>query len=227
MSQSVTVAATRTKIRQLADCETLDEANSVVTDAELTSVINDAYRALYDIIANVAGHEYFATSATVSPSSWTLPADFYRALGVDFPNFYGTNQHATAKRFTFAERNRRTSPFGVVEGFEMPTYRAQNGALKWEPVSAAPAAAVTLWYVPTPAALASGGSFDAVNGWDDYVVAWGVRYCKEKQEEDARPALLKLAQAEQRVRANAARIVQDPVAVADVRAYHDSSYWNS
>lgn len=225
MSQSVTVASVRTKIRQLADCETLDEANSVITDAELTSVINDAFRALYDIIANVAGHEYFATSATVSPSSWTLPADFYRALGVDFPNYYGTNQAATARRFTFAERNRRSAPFAV-EGYEMPTYRVQNGVLKWEPTTAAPSAAVTLWYVPTPAALASDGSFDAVNGWDEFVVAWGVRWCKEKQEEDFKPALLRLGQAEARVRANAARIVQDPVAVADVRAYHDSSYWN-
>lgn len=226
MSQSVTVAATRTKIRQLADCETLDEANSVVTDAELTSVINDAYRALYDIIANVAGHEYFATSATVSPSSFSVPADFYRALGVDFPNYYGASLPATAKRFTFAERNRRVSPF-LVNGLEFPTYRVQNGALKWEPAASAPTTAVTLWYVPTPAALASGGSFDAVNGWDDYVVAWGVRYCKEKQEEDSKTALLKLAQAEQRVRANAARIVQDPVAVADVRGQSDCSYWNS
>lgn len=226
MSQSVTVASVRTKIRQLADIETLDEANSVITDAELTSVINDAFRALYDLIANVAGHEYFATSATVSPSTFALPADFYRALGVDFPNYYGTNQHATSRRFSFAERNRRNALY-VVEGYDLPSYRVQNGFLKWEPASAAPVAAVTLWYVPTPAALASGGSFDAVNGWDDYVVAWGVRYCKEKQEEDSKPALLKLAQAERRVRENAARIVQDPMAVADVRNAGDTSYYNS
>jgi hypothetical protein len=220
MSQSVTVASVRTKIRQLADCETLDEANSVITDAELTSVINDGFRSLYDIIANVAGHESFATSATVTAPTFAVPADFYRALGVDFPNYYGTNQHVTAKRFSFAERNRRVSPFAV-EGLELPTYRVQNGALKWEPVAAAPTTSVTLWYVPTPAVLASGGSFDAVNGWDDYVVAWGVRYCREKQEEDSKPALLKLAQAEQRVRANAARIQQDPVSVADIRCIGD------
>lgn len=226
MAQSVTVASVRTKIRQLADCETLDEANHVITDAELTSVINDAFRSLYDLIANVAGHEYFATSATVTSPAFALPADFYRALGVDFPNYYGTNQSATAKRFSFAERNRRNAPF-IVEGFEQPTYRVQNGALKWEPASAAPTTSVTLWYVPTPAVLASGGSFDAVNGWDDYVVAWGVRYCREKQEEDEKPALLKLMQAEARVRSNAARIVQDPVAVADVRDHHPSSYYNS
>lgn len=226
MAQSVTVASVRTKIRQLADIETLDEANSIVTDTELDSVINDAFRALYDLVANVAGHERFATSATVSPSAFSLPADFYRALGVDFPNFYGTGIAATASRFSFAERNRRNAAY-IIEGFDLPTYRVQNGALKWEPSNAAPTTAVTLWYVPTPATLATGGSFDAVNGWDDYVVAWGVRYCKEKQEEDAKPALLKLLQAEQRVKANAARIVQDPVAVADVRSACDRSYWNS
>lgn len=226
MAHSVTVASVRTKIRQQADIETLDEANSVITDDELDSVIDAGFRALYDLIANVAGHEAFATSATLTAPTFALPAGFYRALGVDFPNYYGTNQAATAKRFSFAERNRRTSPY-VVEGFELPTYRVQNGALAWEPASAAPSTSVTLWYVPVPATLADGGSFDAVNGWDDYVVAWGVRYCREKQEEDQRPALLKLAQAEQRVKANAARIVQDPVAVADVRGVSDCAYWNA
>lgn len=226
MAHSVTVASVRTKIRQQADIETLDEANSVITDDELDGVIDAGFRTLYDLIANVAGHEAFATAATVTSPTFAVPADFYRALGVDFPNYYGTNMAATAKRFSFAERNRRTSPF-VIEGFELPSYRVQAGALVWEPASAAPSTSVRLWYVPVPAVLADGGSFDAVNGWDDYVVAWGVRYCREKQEEDQRTALLKLAQAEQRVKANAARIVQDPGAVADVRACADSSYWNS
>lgn len=226
MSQSVTVASVISRIRQRADLETADQANSVVTDAELVVVINDGYRELYDLIADAAGHSYFATSATVAAPTFTLPADFYRALGVDLPNFFGTNEPYTAERFTFRERNRRAS-IAFAAGYVAPTYRIQNGVIAWEPASAAPSTSVTLWYVPTPAALASGGSFDAVNGWDDYVVAYGVVYCRDKQEEDSRPALLKLARAEARVKANAGRIVQDPVAVADVRDGCDYFHLNS
>jgi hypothetical protein len=226
VSQSVTVADTITKIRQQADQETADQANSVITDAELVSVINDGYRALYDILAAEGGVERFATSATLAAPSFTLPAGFYQALGVDFPNFWGTGQALTARRFSFAERNRR-SAWLMAAGYDVPSYRIQNGAVVWEPASAAPADSVTLWYIPTPSALASNGSFDAINGCDDFVVAWGVRYCREKQEEDNKSALLKLAQAEQRVRSNAARIVRDPVVVADLRDDCSESFYNS
>jgi hypothetical protein len=226
MSQSVTVAATITKIRQRADIETTDVANSVVTDTELVSVVNDAYRMLFDLIAGRAGIEYFATSATVSAATFALPADFYQALGVDLPNFWGSGQPYSLKRFTFAERNRRTNVL-LATGYDVPTYRIQNGYIKWEPASAAPTDNVTLWYVPTPAALASNGSFDAVNGWDDYVVARGVLYCKDKQEEDNQSALLHVVEAEKRVRENASRIVRDPVSVADLRDGCALDYFNS
>lgn len=226
MSQSVTVAATITKIRQLADLVTADQANSVIPDSEFVSVINDAYRSLYDIIAASAGPEYFATSATVAPSSFTLPSDFYQALGVDIPNYWGTNQALTLSRWNFIERNRRSSAMAVM-GYDMPTYRIQNGAIAFEPASAAPTVSVTLWYVPTPAALASNGSFNAVNGWDDYVVAWGVLYAREKQEEPTDDARIKLQLAELRVRNNAGRIVRDPKVVADLRTAPDRYYYNS
>lgn len=225
MAEPVTVVATIAKIRQVADLETADQANAVITDAELLSVVNDAYRSLYDIISNGAGHEYFATRATLAAPTFALPADFSRALGVDFPNYFGTGQAATARRFSFAERNRRNSAWAAL-GYDFPTYRVQNGALTWEPLAAAPTSSVYLWYIPTPAALASNGSFDAVNGYDDYVVAWGWRYCCSKQETDEQPALLKLAQAQQRVEHNAARIVQDPVCVSDVRGCSNYDFLN-
>lgn len=226
MSDTRTVAATITAIRQGADLETADQANDFVTDTELVRVINAAYKALYDLIANRAGHEYFATSASCTPSAFTLPSDFYRLLGVDLPNFYGTNQPYTARRFAFQERNRRAAAF-IAAGYDVPTYRVQAGKLVWEPASAAPTSAVTVWYVPVPATLASNGSFDAVNGWDEYVIAWGVRYCKEKGEEDPQSAILRFIEADKRVRENAARIVLDPVVVAAVRDNCDSSYYNS
>lgn len=226
MAQNVTVASLRTRIRQRADVETADQANSIVTTDELDTVINEAYRALYDIIANHAGPHYYATSASVSPSSFTLPADFYRALGVDLPNFWGTSRPYSLRRFSFAERNRRAGAL-FAAGYDPPTYRIEGGVIRWEPTSAAPTSAVTLWYIPTPAALATGGSFDGVNGWDEFVVCWGVRYVKEKQEEDSGPAILKLREAEARVRESAGRIVQDPVTVADVRGDCYDSYFNS
>ncbi len=226
MSQSVTVTATILKIRQRADLETLDPTNSIVTDTELLSVINDAYRMLYDLIVGRAGIAYFATSATVTASTFTLPADFMSALGVDLPNYFGSNQAYSVKRFTFAERNRRSN-YLIAAGYDVPTYRIQNGVIVWEPTTAAPTTSVTLWYIPTPAALASNGSFNAVNGWDDYVVARGVLYCYEKQEMNTDNARLHLMDAEARVRTNAGRIVLDPIVVADLRDGCEFNYLNS
>lgn len=216
MSQSVTVSAVIARIREEADIETSDQANSLFTDARLTDLVNQAYKSLYDVITDdaPAAEAHFATSASVSPTAWTLPSDFYRELGIDFAPA-GITQNATY--FDFIRRN-----VNNLVNVTAPSYRIQNGVINWQPND--PTAAVTLWYIPTPATL--GSSFNAFNGWDEYIVHWVVRTVKLKQEYPTDEVQALLDRAERRVRRAAKRIVSYQDVVADVRGYTDDTYFN-
>lgn len=215
MAETVQVTDTITRIRSEADIQE-PQASSIATDAELLVWLNAAYRELFDLIA--MSDEYFAKTATVTVSgSFALPSDFYRALGVD-TTINGTVR--TAQGFNFLERNdQRWST--------VPKWRISNVAgvrsLIWRPTEATPTTDVTLWYIPTPSALASNGSFDAFNGWDDFVVRYVVREVRDKQEYDVSAISVKLAEARARVSNSAKRIRGYQDSIADT--YRAHSYW--
>lgn len=220
MAQSVTAAATITRIREQADIQTNDQANSIYPDARLLVLVNDAYRALFDLITDTlpeVGEAFFATSASVGPSTWTLPAAFYRELGIDFSPL-GIVQNATY--FNFLDRNRNPLRPALV-----PRYRIRNGTIVWD--TTPPSAAVTLWYIPTPTDMASNGSFDAYNGWDDYVVYWVVREIRIKQELDLGDVNGRLGEAANRIRRACKRIVSYSDTIGDVETMVDDAYYNS
>ncbi len=218
MSQSVVIETVLSRARKLADVETSDQANSIVTDAELLDYANQGYKALYDLICTTVAETYFATSASVGPTTWPMPSDFYRLLDVDYAPGGIT---ISAPQYNFKERNRDmlfpASPY--------PRWRLESGVLVWKP--SAPATAVTVWYIPVASTIAAAGTFNAFNGWDDYVVHWIVREIKTKQEESVQEVSTRLAEAGSRVRRSAARIVSEPDYIADTRGACDATFYNS
>lgn len=215
---SVTVATTIANIRSEADIEE-PEASSIVTDAQLLVWLNKGYRRLVDILADEVGLEYFGTTASVGPSSWSVPADFYRPIGIDILGSDGTLQ--SAKPWNFAERNYNDLWTGIT-----PKFRVIKGVIVWRPAASAPTAAVTLWYVPLPADLASNGSFDAFNGWDDFVIKYVVLEVKRKQEYPLADAERALAKAESVVRHNAGRLRGYPLQVSDAEGRQPYWFYN-
>lgn len=216
MSQSVNVTDVLARIRNQADIETSDQANSLFPTTTLTDWLNQAYKSLFDLICDdtPAAEAHFATSASLTPSSFTLPADFYRELGIDFaPAGITTN----ANYFEFARRN-----VNNLITTSYPNYRVRNGALAWSP--SAPTVAVTLWYIPTASTLVT--SFNAFNGWDDYVTQWVVRQVKLKQELDIGDTQVRLNEAERRVRRAAKKLASYQDAVADVRGACYDTFFN-
>lgn len=220
MAQSVNVADVLTRIRNQGDIETNDQANSAFPDAILVDWLNQAYRALYDVITDAigkVGEAHFATTTSVGPSSWTLPTDFYRELGIDYSP---AGTRISARPFNFSDRNRDswlTSQY--------PFYRVVNGSLVWRPSN--PTVAVTLWYIPTPTTLASNGAFNAFNGWDDYVTQWVVRQVKLRQDYPVEDVAVRLNEAERRVRRAAKRVASYEDVVADVETRDFYDYLNS
>lgn len=213
---STSVDTTLTRIRQEADIETTDQANSVCPDAMLLAWLNDAYRELYELISNETGQERFGISTTLTPPTFALPSDFFRLLGIDEAPL-GTT--LTGRPFQFAERNR-------FRFFNQANFRIDHGALIWAPPDQAPTSSVTLWYVPLPATLAGGGSFDAINGWDTFLILWVKLKVYAKQRYELGDVAAELEAQRRRIRNQAARIGAYPDVIEDVTARSDIYYYN-
>lgn len=157
MARNVTRATLLTRVRRYADMEN----GTLLTDAEIEDMINEALCDLYDILIEAAPPDYYASQTTLTTSSGTtaysLPSDFYkiRSVWVD-------------------EGNGEYRPLGDVPDARRQFYRAPAGAYS-----------VLLNYIPTCSTLASSGStFDGVNGWDKLVTLQAAIQCKNKEESD-------------------------------------------
>jgi hypothetical protein len=157
MARTVTLATLRQKAQQRADMEN----STFLSASEWNGLISDSASELYDILVTVY-EDYFQSSYAFTTasgtSSYPLPADFYKLLGLD--QQAGTNQSVTCEPFEFAERNH---------------YQLYNAA----------GTQFTLYYIPACPVLASDSdTFDGVNGWDEYIVIDAAIKAKVKEESD-------------------------------------------
>lgn len=183
----VTLLDLRTQARQRADIET----SKHVKDLELNIYINNSIAELYDLICQKYGDDYFAASSVFSTAagdtSYPLPSDFYKLLGVDLLRSGSDPGNAsdwyTVKRFEFHERNRQNDallrqPFGE-PGFR---YRLFGTNLILDSDPGGPYT-LRVWYVPLPAQLSSDtDTFDGFNGWQEFVVVDAAIKALEKEE---------------------------------------------
>lgn len=214
MAHSVTVNDTVARVRNEADIATGDQANSIATDTQIILWLDRAYRRLRHLAAQSAALELFTTYATIT-TPWTLPADHYRVLGVDL--VVGTDV-TPLRAWHFRDR-------GNFADADPPRWRVVTGVLTFLP-SAPASGTVKLYYVPVPTALAAGGSFDAVNGFDDYMVQYAVMMVRKKQEYDISGDLLLLKDAEREFGNEFARMKAESTTLPDVRTESDESYYN-
>src|SRR4051812_37114429 len=109
---SVLLSELRTAAQQRADMVNSD----FVSDAEWTQLINLSYFELYDLLVQKYGNDYFvaapyAFTSTPGTATVALPADFYKALGLDVSvSGGGSNSWLTVKPFNFGERNKFLVP---------------------------------------------------------------------------------------------------------------------
>ena len=142
-----------TRCRQRADYED----NEHVSDSEIITYINESALRLYDILVQTFMDDYFATTyefTTVQgQQSYSLPSDFYKALGVDI-KLDGSN-YIPMKKFNFKDRNRySTIATGTLQGMSNLRYRLIGSTLYIAP-NPQGALPVQLWYVPSFTKLAS------------------------------------------------------------------------
>lgn len=173
-SQTVTLSAVRTLVRQRTDTEN----TTFVSDTELNSYINDSASELWDLLIQAYGEDYFTTSTDIATTPnqeyISIPTGVYQIKGVFSYTTTGSDRvRAPLTRQTLTDMlsDQRSPGWSVSSGYCDATYRVVADRIYFAPLPTA-AQNLELWYIPTFPRLSSDSStFDAYNGWQEYVVA--------------------------------------------------------
>lgn len=222
MAATVTLASMLARARRLAQMEG-GSASAFVTDAEAEQWLNDGLRDLYDLLVAARGEDYYAITASVSYSAlidgWALPADFYRMLELVA---YDGSQYVSVPRGELANRagalNIAQNSGGSIHNTE---YLLLDGEITLQPVpSNKTAVSLRLYYLPAMTTVGSGGSFDGINGWEEYaVLSAAIRMLEKEGTLDIAQALeVERARLEERIgRLASTRDAGRPKRIADTR----------
>lgn len=186
MSTTMSLLELRTAVRQRADMVN----SNFVSDSELTSYINQSLFELYDLLIQKYGNDYFvANPYTITTNgvsdSYSLPANFYKLLGVDLALSNSADSYVSIKPFNFAERNRYAAPnFQSFYGITNLRYRLRGNKIWFTPIAEANQS-IRIWYVPRLDTLtADTDTTDGVSGWTEYVITDAAIKCMQKEESD-------------------------------------------
>lgn len=195
---TATLAELRTRVRQRADMTESD----FVTDAELTTYIQQSYRKLYNLVITTFSDWYVDDPVEFTVSSgntFTLPATFYKLVAVDFSL---NGKWVEVPRFTMNERNRQNA--GRFRVFH-PTikYRLMNNKLRFVPTDNA-TGTYRYWAVSKPSVpVDDDDTIEGENGWDEFVVLDAAIKCLAKEESDVSVLMSEIAQVKDDILINA------------------------
>lgn len=195
MANQMTLAQLRTAVRQRADMV----GSTFVSDAELTSYINQSYFELYDLMVQKYGDNYFvSTPVTLTTdgtstlydlpngTNYTAAPALYKLLGVDLALGNSPDSYVTIKPFNFSDRNRFSVPnFQSFYGVTNLRYRL-NGSQLWLTPTPAANQSIRVWYIPqlTELSADTDKTVDLVSGWSEYIIADAAIKCLQKEESD-------------------------------------------
>jgi hypothetical protein len=214
-----------TRCREAAGQENVGlSANRLfVSDAELIRMIDAAMRALYDLLVQARGHEYYAATCSTAPGApialvgptivrgqygYDLPADWYKTIAVRAqfgPSDYLRDVEPYNPGEAAALRNNQASG-----GIRQLRYRHGGSyATDADPVHRdrlllvpTPTSTVTVEvdYLPTYLTTTSAVGYNGVQGWEDYAIYSVVADMLAKEESDPSYWLARKGETEARIR---------------------------
>lgn len=213
------------QIRLMAQ-QRADRVNSqFVTLKEWNQYISQSYYELYDLLVTLYEDYYvkapyvFSTDGTTA--QYTLPADFYKLLGVDLGLASTSNAWVTIKKFDFIGRNRYVFPqlTSTYLGVFNLRYRLVGNTLMFIPTPSA-GQYVRMWYVPrTTQLLKDTDILNGISGWSEYVVTDAAIKALQKEESDVSVlAMQKMALIKRIEDAGMNRDAGQPDTISDVRS---------
>ena len=156
------------------------ENNQFVTDAEITTMVNESLSQLDGIlIAQYSDYKLTSTILTASSTdgSITLPSDFLKLRGVDVQyNSSDPDGYIEIHEYSFQHRNRKPYLANAPSGFGpySVSYRLQGMKVMIAPVALATQWSYRIWYTPKFTSLSSGtdtlGAYMDVQYWHQYAI---------------------------------------------------------
>lgn len=197
MAKNFQLSEFRTEVRRRGEYRA-----PYITDAELDSYINASVSHLYDLLIEVDPSRYL-TQGTISvvsgTESYNLPADFYRAISVNIPVSSSPTGFILGRRINWQERHYY---YNNVTSTKQNTFYAIRGGQIWFWPPPTWTDSVQLDYVPVYTTLSMDtDTFDAVNGYEEWVIADVLAKCAAKASDDAGPWLSQRDQMENRIKA--------------------------
>lgn len=209
-----------------------DRVNSDnITTQEWTSMINQSFKELYDIIIQKFGDDYFiavpytyTTTGQIDPvyqaQVFPLPKDFYKLMRCEVAlNPSDPNSWITLREFQAIQANLYNYPnIYTFYGITNLRYRLWGTNLQIVPIASA-GQTIRIWYSPRPNQLInSTDTVDAISGWEEYIIADVCIKALAKTEEDVSVfAIQKAALLQRIIEAAENRNVGEPERVSDAR----------
>ena len=200
-NNTTTLAQLIVRVRQRADMV----GSAFVSDAEVVDYINVAMAEIHDLLVTKYEDYYVSTTTYTLPGSnpGTLPATFYKALGVAL-DAGGVSYRL--KRYSFQDRNMYNSPGVVAARIADTRYNVQGNQIKFIPAPTI-SGTVTLHYVPEAQRFSSGSTSATIvslapavaNGYEEYVVVDAAIKCLLKEESDTQPHMIYKEQLRKRI----------------------------
>lgn len=195
MARTVTLTELRTRVRDRADIE---GATGFLTDARVNEYINSSIAALWDMLLESMGHDFYVTMSTITllPSVdglYSLPADFYIMRRVEVLQ---GEQAFPIRPITMHTLRRYDNDFlaPVYRALDAPdsgyrlvgTVSATTGVYTpqiWLPKNWT--GTLRIYYCPhAPVLDAEGDVWDGFNGWEEWVILDAAIKVAMKQERD-------------------------------------------
>lgn len=218
------------QVRLMAQQRADRENSQFLKTPEWNANINQSYYELYDLLVTLYEDFYVQTPYVISLTGLTtypLPADFYKLLGVDMGPSQSGTAWTTLSKFDFVARNRNASTPGQssIPGMSWVKYRVFGTQIIFDQ---APAAGqfIRLWYVPRVTQLLKDNDLlDGVSGWTEYVIVDAAIKALQKEESDV--AVLMAQKAALRLRIEETAMNRDagaPDTISDTRGSSDDFY---
>jgi len=206
MARPTNLGELKTRCRQRADMEN----SGFVDDSELVVYINESLAELYDLLVLKYGEDYFTNpkpyelSIDGSKDVYNLPRDFYKARGVDL--IIGAKEAISLRQFMFSERNKYSNSYLYTwgqSGASSARYRI-IGRKIWFIPSATSAKNIQIFYIPhAPVLEDDADEFDAINGWEQYIIVDTAIKMLSKEESDISALSLEKANLIKRINSSA------------------------
>jgi len=154
------------------------ENSPFYTLQEMTSMVSQSYKALYDKIVQAYGDDYYvATPYTYTTGQnqqlYPLPVDFYKLLLCEVAlNPQDPNSYVTLKQFNLIQKNLFNYPNQyTMYGITNLRYRLNGDNLMIVPQTQG-GQTIRIWYAPRPNQLINQtDTLDGIAGWEEYIVA--------------------------------------------------------